>query len=463
MHFSLRLPLMAGLVGSILAAPFSLSSNCWGQSAAPKALEKPKGLDAQEDDAEYYELLSLFVDTLDQVERNFAKTVSRRELMEAAIRGMMARLDRHSNYIAPDQLDDFEKDILSQFAGIGIRFQMEEGWPTVISPLVGTPAYRAGLLSGDRIIEVEGDSTRGWTSDQVVRRLKGPVDSEVTMTVFHPHDRRMETVTLKREVIRISTVLGYRRDSNDDSWQFMADDQAKIGYVRVTAFSNRTESELRSAIDKLREDGMKALIIDLRFNPGGMLSSAVEVSDLFLDEGLIVTTDGRNIRRESWHAKDEGTYPDFPLAILVNGYSASASEIVAASLQDHGRGIVVGSRTFGKASVQQIVELELGRSAMKLTTGSYQRPNGKNIDRESSTDEHWGVQPNDGFELKLKDRERVRLWNDLQRRYVSNSRKAQVDEEDDGEDETETEGTETYIDRQFELAIDHLRETLAES
>lgn len=369
-----------------------------------KDAEAPKRSEAEL--KEERELLRLFVDTLDQVERNYVKDISRRELYEAAIRGLVSKLDQHSNYIPPDEIESFKGTVENEFGGVGIQVSRESGRLLVISPLVGTPAYRAGIQAGDWITAIEGATTRDITLDEAVKRMKGPVGTSVRVTVIHARDGRTETLTLRREVVRVETVLGDRRNA-DDSWNFFLDEQRKIGYVRITAFGRHTTSEMRKAVKSLVDQGVRGLIIDLRFNPGGLLSSAVEISDMFVSEGRIVSTAGRNVAEQVVYAKKAGTYEGFPMAVLVNRFSASASEIVSACLQDHGRAIVVGERTWGKGSVQNIIELEGGRSALKLTTAGYQRPNGRNINRfEGATEEdEWGVSPNEGFAIRLPDEE----------------------------------------------------------
>ena len=365
------------------------------------------------------ELLRLFVDTLDQVERNYVKDISRRELYEAAIRGLVSKLDQHSNYIPPDEIESFKGTVENEFGGVGIQVSRESGRLLVISPLVGTPAYRAGIQAGDWITAIDGATTRDITLDEAVKRMKGPVGTSVRVTVLHARDGRTETLTLRREVVRVETVLGDRRNA-DDSWNFFLDESRKIGYIRITAFGRHTTSEMRKAVKSLVDQGLRGLIIDLRFNPGGLLSSAVEISDLFVSEGRIVSTAGRNVAEQVIYAKKAGTYEGFPMAILVNRFSASASEIVSACLQDHGRAIVVGERTWGKGSVQNIIELEGGRSALKLTTAGYQRPNGRNINRfEGATeDDEWGVSPNDGFAIRLPDEELRQLIETRRQRDI---------------------------------------------
>lgn len=370
---------------------------------AEAATEKPR---SAEEEKEYYELLRLFADTLDQVERNYVKDVSKRELMEAAIRGMMGKLDQHSNYIPPEEMERFKTEVESEFGGVGIQVSTEGGQLRVISPIYGSPAYKAGVLAGDTIVKIEDKPTRGMSIDECIKQLKGKVGTSVNVTVKHLKDNSEATVKLTRETIRVDTVLGDLRN-DDDTWNYYFDKDKQIGYIRITTFGRHTTEDLSKVMKQLADKGLKGLIIDLRFNPGGLLTSAIEISDLFVAEGDIVSTQGRNTPKRAWTARKAGTYEGFPMAVLVNRYSASASEIVSACLQDHNRAVVIGERTWGKGSVQNIIQLEDGKSAMKLTTAGYRRPNGKNIHRfegASDTDE-WGVRPNDGFELRLTDAE----------------------------------------------------------
>jgi carboxyl-terminal processing protease len=386
-----------------------------GCSLAGGATDKPKP--QPKDD--YYELYKVLVDTMDQVERNYVKEVDRRELMESAIKGVLGKLDPYSSYIPPDELSRFRATVDSEFGGIGIQIGVEGGQLKILSPLAGTPAYRAGLLAGDRIVAIEGKSTEGINIDDAVARLKGKEGTKITITVIHPGRSDKLEVTLTREKIHVETVLGDRRKA-DDAWDFMYDAKQRIGYLRVTAFSRDTAAELRRALEQLKGEKMRGLILDLRFNPGGLLSSAIEVSNLFISKGRIVSTKGRNSPERVWDAQKNGAYEGFPMVILVNRYSASASEIVSACLQDHKRAVVVGERTWGKGSVQNVVELENGRSALKLTTASYRRPSGKNIHRfeDAKEADEWGVTPDKGFDLKLGDSEMVNLLEDRRRRDV---------------------------------------------
>ena len=368
-----------------------------GTLAAQEARSKDK-------DDEYYELMQTFVDTFDQIERSYVKDVNRRELLEAAIKGMLTELDQYSSYISPEELSRFNQQVEQEFGGIGIQVTIDEKTKrlTVMTPLPGTPAYKAGVKAGDIIMEIEGKSTEGFTIDDAVKVLKGDPGEEVTIGVLHVGSDKIEQLTMKRDIIHVATVLGDKYKSND-SWDFFLDAEQKIGYIRLTHFSRRSADELKEAVDSLLAGGMKGLVLDLRFNPGGLLTQATEIADLFLKEGKIVSTKGRNTPERVWEARDEGTFPDFPMAILVNRYSASASEIVSAALQDHDRAVIVGERTWGKGSVQNVIELESGTSALKLTTASYHRPSGKNIHKfpGAKDSDEWGVLPNKDLEVKL--------------------------------------------------------------
>ena len=425
---------------------------------------------AQED----YELYQIFVDTLDQVERNYVKDVSRRELMEAAIGGVLTKLDPYSSYINREDLGRFKTTVESLFGGIGIQIGMEKDQLKVISPLVGTPAYRAGILSGDAIIEIEGTPTTGLSLEEAVQKLKGEAGTSVTMTIVHAGSTEKKTITITRELIHVETILGDKRNA-DDAWDFMLNRDKHIGYIRVTAFSRDTTEDLKKALTRLQQEGLKGLIVDLRFNPGGLLTSAIEISDLFVSDGRIVSTQGRNTAERTWEATKDGTFEGFPMAVLVNKYSASASEIVSACLQDHKRAVIIGERTWGKGSVQNVIELEGGKSALKLTTASYRRPNGHNIHKfpDSKDSDEWGVMPNDGYEVKLSDSEMADLLRDRRTRDILAAKPAAKNGESAGDEdgpspgsgETETPADPakppTTPDRQLRKAIDYLSQELA--
>ncbi len=391
-------------------------------AAAKPSAEKPAAelTPEQKEEREVYELYKALADTVDQVDRNYVKKVDRRELMEAAIKGVLSKLDPYSNYISHNDAEQFHATVEAQFAGVGIQITMEDGQLKILSPLYGTPAYKAGLLAGDRIIKIGADSTDGLSMDDAVHKLKGLPGTTVSLTVLHPHGNRPETVALKRESIHVETVLGDRRKP-DDSWDFMLDPEKRIGYIRITTFSHDTSKELKRAMEDLKARKLRGLIVDLRFDPGGLLEEAVAICDMFLTEGRIVSTEGRNSPKHVWDAtKKTDAYTGFPMVILVNHYSASASEIVSACLQDHNRAVIVGTRTWGKGSVQNVIELEGGKSLLKLTTAGYLRPNGHNIHRfpDSKESDEWGVSPNPGFEVKESDDEMAELMAERRERDI---------------------------------------------
>lgn len=395
---------------------------------------------------EYYELLLILADTIDQIDRNYVEKVSRRELVEAAIDGAMKKLDAYSDYIAPNELDSFKVEVENEFGGLGLQISNQAGQLRVISPLVGTPAYKAGIEAGDLILAIGETSTKGLSISDAVKLMKGRPGTDVDLTIFHTLKKSEETVSLTREVIKVETVLGDHRDEADN-WSYIYEETPTIGFVRLTAFGPETASDLKEVLTQLKQDGMQGLILDLRFNPGGLLRSAVEVSDLFLKSGEIVSMAGRNIERQHWTANEEGTFADVAMVVLVNQYSASASEIVAAALQDHERAVIVGQQTFGKASVQNVVELEDGKSAIKITTGSYRRPSGKPIHRFPEATE-WGVRPDTGFEVPLSNYElgrlmRVRRQSDV----VSRSTSSQ----------------EARFDPQLRRAAEHLKQQISQN
>ncbi len=434
--------------------------------AALRGKEEPAPSGRSED--ERYELYRLLVDTIDQVERNYVNDVDRRELFEAAIQGVLGKLDPYSAYIGPEELKQFRSSVESEFGGIGIQIGMDDGRLKVLSPLVGSPAYKAGVLAGDWIVEIDGKSTEGISIDDAVKRLKGEAGTKVAIVVRSEGNAEKRTVEVARERIHVETVLGDHRDP-EDAWSFVLDGETRVGYIRLTAFSRDTARELRQALEKLKNDNARGLILDLRFNPGGLLSAAIEVADLFIAKGRIVSTKGRNSPERAWDAKQNAVFENVPMVVLVNRYSASASEIVAACLQDNKRAAIVGERTWGKGSVQNVIELEEGASALKLTTAAYRRPSGKNIHRFDKADENgeWGVLPDDGYELKLDPTELANMIQDRRERDIVRPRRVAAETADaktkvDAKpSDTATAPPRTVADRQLELALKHLTAELA--
>jgi carboxyl-terminal processing protease len=427
----------------------------WGMpvvGAVPEAAKKTR----ENDD----NVSRILVDAVDQVERNYVAKADRRELIESAIRGMLSKLDPYSTYLGPDEVQRFRAGLTGEFGGIGIQIAADHGQLTVLSPIYGTPAYRAGILAGDRILQIDGRSTDGISVDEALKRLKGDEGASLTLTVVHPGEEAKRKVTLVREKIHLDTVLGDHRAA-DSRWEFMLDPKQHIGYVRLTAFSADTATELQRVLTQLQVAGLRGLILDLRFNPGGLLSAAIEVSDLFVSKGRIVSTKGRNSPERAWDAHKEGTFAGFPMAVLVNRFSASSSEIVAACLQDHKRAVVVGERTWGKGSVQTLIPLDGGKSVLKLTTAGYCRPNGKNIHRfpnAKETDE-WGVMPDGGFKIELAKKEMRRLVEDRRERDVL---KPPIKDSKGSEKKADAKDEPAVvIDRQLQAAVKYIDGELA--
>ncbi len=315
-----------------------------------------------------YGKLKIFGDVLSVIQNSYVEEPNADELVQGAIKGMLQTLDPHSSYLTPDMLKQVEVETKGQFGGLGIEIGIKDGVLTVIAPIEDTPAFRAGLQAGDKIVKIENESTKDMNVMDAVKRLRGEPGTKVTIWIVREGLSEAKQVTITRDIIKIKSV---RSKAMGDG----------ILHVKLNQFQQDSHAELERAIQaQLQEkEGLKGLVLDLRNNPGGLLDQAVKVADEFLDSGLIVYTDGRvEAQKFKYSAHREGTYTGFPIVVLVNAGSASASEIVAGALQDHGRAIVLGTKTFGKASVQTILPLEDG-SALRLTTARYYTPNGRSI------------------------------------------------------------------------------------
>lgn len=324
--------------------------------------------------ADAYGPLKLFTRALAIIESKYVEEVDITKLIYGAINGMLLTLDPHSGFLEPDYFKELTVDTAGQFGGLGIEISLKDGYIAVVSPIDDTPAAKAGIQPNDLIIKIEEKSTKDMKLLDAVKLLRGEPDTDITVTIWREGVQKPFDVTLTRAIIKVEAVKSHMEESS-------------IGYAKVTQFNANSGRNLNKALDKLEktEGGIKGLVLDLRNNPGGLLDQAQVVSDLFIDSGIIVYTKGRIPTQDiRLTAHKSGTHPNYPMVVLVNGGSASASEIVAGALQDHKRAIVVGTQTFGKASVQTVLRLDDG-SGMRLTTAKYYTPNGRDIQAKGIT------------------------------------------------------------------------------
>jgi carboxyl-terminal processing protease len=316
-----------------------------------------------------YENLEVFTNVLAIVQKNYVDPVSTKQLIEGAVNGMLTSLDPHSAYLTPDLYRELQVDTQGSFGGLGIEITVKNGILTVVSPIEDTPAFRAGIKAGDQILKIEGEFTKDMSLVEAVKKMRGPKGTKVNLTLRREGVPELFDVPVTREVIQIQSVKSRPLDKG-------------YGYVRVTQFQERTDEDLEKAIDKIAKQNsgkIEGIVLDLRNNPGGLLTQAVRVSDLFLDSGMIVYTDGRlESQKQRYYAHKRKDRVECPMVVLVNGGSASAAEIVAGALQDHRRALILGTQTFGKGSVQTILPLG-DNSALRLTTARYYTPRGRSI------------------------------------------------------------------------------------
>ena len=387
------------------------------------------------------------------VTATYLEEVGYRQLYEDAMRGMAEGLDPYSGYISPTEFGYFQESLDQEFGGVGILVEIDPDTKRlmVMSPLLDTPAYRKGLSAGDLILAIDGRDTQGISLTEAVRLMRGKPGLPVELRLQKAGQDEPVDVTITRAVIPVESVLGdHRRE--DGAWGFNLDEDPRITYIRLINFGERTVDELKTT---LQQEPVEALLLDLRDNAGGLLTAAVDTCDLFLDGGTIVSTRGRGgVTLETYSATSSKLVDsDVPIVVLINGFSASASEIVAACLQDHGRARVVGSRTWGKGTVQNVVTLEGGQAGMKLTTASYWRPSGNNIHRasEAGEEEDWGVRPDPGLEVSLTEEQADRVRR--QRRERDGLRRPSPPESDNGDDMQ-------LEDPQLQRAIEALQQQL---
>ncbi len=360
---------------------------------------------------------SIFGEAMDIIRREALREIPPRNLFDGAMNGMVKQLDVNSSFVSRDERSVVEDDLNQEFTGVGMHFlpDAENECLIVVAPLPGKPAWKAGIQVGDLIREIDGESTRGLGSADAIAMIRGPVGETVVFGIERSHSPDLLQIAVVRERIEIDSIYGDTRTA-DGKWDFRLEGHPRIGYIRLMEFGRKTAEEMRTALEGIQGD-VDSLILDLRDNPGGLLDAAVEVCDLFIGrEALIVQVRRRdNSISDRRFATSKTGFPEStPLVVLVNDRSASASEIVAACLQDHHRAVIVGQQTFGKGTVQDLISLEPNKSMLRLTTASYWRPSGKNIDRtvlELTDPNAYGVLPDAGFlvELEPERQDEIRL------------------------------------------------------
>jgi carboxyl-terminal processing protease len=388
-----------------------------------------------------YEELKVFTDVLGLLQKEYVEETNSNELMYGAIKGMLETLDPHSAFMPPNMYKEMQEETKGRFEGLGIEITIKEGILMVVSPIEDTPAFKAGILAGDQILKIDGDSTKNLTLMDSVKRMRGPKGTKVTITIMREGFTKPREFTLTRDVIPVRSV---RHELLEKQY----------GYIRLSQFQEKTEGELDKALKALEEESkgsMKGLVLDLRNNPGGLLDQAVKVTDRFIESGLIVSMEGRREdQKMKFFAHSQGTIARYPLIVLVNGGSASASEIVAGAIQDHGRGILVGTQTFGKGSVQTIFPLKDG-SGLRLTTARYFTPNGRSIQAK-------GIIPDILVKPALSEEEKVTplpkqpMEKDLERHLIETEKGPPKEKEKPKKEEVkEKKPSDPQLERALEL------------
>ncbi|MCE5334734.1 MAG: S41 family peptidase [Desulfobacteraceae bacterium] len=396
------------------------------------------------DNPEVYQYLRLFSDVMSIVQDNYVEKVEQKKLMYGAINGMLRELDPHSSFLKPEDYKELQIETKGKFGGLGIEITIRDNILTVVAPLEGTPADKAGIQAGDQIMKIDETPTQDMSLTDAVQKMRGPKGTKVKLTIIRKGERKPFEFELVRDIISIQSVKSRSLEPG-------------YGYVRISSFQSGTANDLRKALDQLEAEnpGMQGLVLDLRNDPGGLLDQAVEVSDEFLDQGLIVYTGGRlDNQKMRFEAHKNSRVHNYPIVVLVNSGSASASEIVAGALQDQKRAIIMGEQTFGKGSVQTVIPLNDG-SALRLTTSLYYTPSGKSIQAKGITPDimvkRETVKPG-GEEAAAEDQPRVRE-KDLPR-HMENQKS-----DSSGKQETAQAETKKMVegDNQLRRALDLLK------
>jgi carboxyl-terminal processing protease len=415
-----------------------------------------------------YKFFDPMIDIKHLLDTRYVEPIDAQALQTAAINGMLEELnDPFTIYVPPVDTDEFRKELTGEYVGIGALIGIRDDWLTVITPLDGSPALRAGVRADDRVIKIDGESTEGITADDAVGLLTGVDGTPVVVTVERGGDEI--DIEITRGTIRTVPVKGHRRIGDDSHWDFMIDEENKIGYIWVTQFTPNVDQYFNAALQQLgADDGqLNGLIVDMRWNPGGVLEQAVRMVDRFVKEGTVVSIRGRDGREEKFTASAGGTLSDFPVVVLINEQSASASEIFAGALQDLDRAVVVGARTVGKGSVQSVIQLPHGNGAqLKMTEQLYYLPSGRSLQRKDES-LVWGVDPTPGFYVPLDAEQTAAIILARQQADVIDAEvPAPADTPDaqpaDGAATDEDASAEqTVTDPQLEVALEALRGKIA--
>ena len=417
------------------------------------------------------ELLALLSDARRQLGKRGEDLDSGKDITYS-LDALLGKLDRHTGYVPPEVVQKFRDDTAGSFRGIGVQIRRNEALDQlqVVTPIYNSPAHKAGLRANDIITTIISEvdpktgkpydepivtPTKGMTTEDAVKKIKGKVGTRITVLIQREGSAKPLEFNLIRASIEVESVLGHKRNAQD-AWDYVIDPEHKICYVRLTQFSENTYHELEKVMRQLSKEGIKGFILDLRFNPGGLLDSSIKIADLFIDDGLIVSVRHRDGTETSYVGRQDGSYTTFPMVCLINGGSAGASEIVSGCLQDHGRAIVMGSRSYGKGSVQTIHPFD-GNSVVKLTSATFWRPSGQNLNKSSTggkEEDEWGVSPNKGYALKLSKKEDGDLFEHLRAAEIIGG-------------SPPTDGSEAapsdFRDRQLDQALEYLRNQIRQT